>query len=87
MKKHPVLLEIEALQVKASKALTRVNRREEIDLRGLDDQADALYRLIEEADLEPSDRQEATRALGQLIRTMDDLERDMGAVITQAKGE
>ena len=85
MEKHPIFLEIEALQAKASEALTRVNRREVIDLRGIDKQAENLHRILDNANLPPALRQEATRTLGELIRTMDDLERDIQSVITQAK--
>ena len=85
MSKHPILQEIETIHARALTALTRTHRREEIDLRGLDRQSEDLYRKLETTEMDAHIKTEATRALGQLIRTMDELEQEMGDVITKAK--
>lgn len=83
----PLKKQISQLQTRADEALRQVNHRSVIDLRGFDQQAKLLCEQAEQADYDATTKADVTRDLGTLIRTLDDLEREMTLVINQGKTE
>lgn len=80
-----LLSQINALQARASTALTQVNRREVVNLVGFDEQTKALCQLAEDQDYTAETKATVMRALGELIRTMDDIETDMQQLIEHSQ--